>query len=165
MTIKEKRELFNNWYNLAKQSRQELDEIRNLRTKLATANDHIFKEKIQPTAGFFVAKPTPFIEPNTSDWGITLPCKLTIYRNALEDNIFEDGIVNKGTPDDVKEFNCPLYTSESKCTKNACPFNGYNHQHFDLPSAISDAESKHNETCKKRKEAWAAFIGFIGRNK
>ena len=154
MTIKERFELFKQWYNLVNQSINELDNINHLRIKLTTANDHIFKEKIQPTTGFFFRKTDSFIKPSIADWGIILPCTVTIYRNAIENNIWEDGIVNVGTEDDVKEFQCPLYTTESKCTKTACPYNFYNHQHFDLPAQIKTAEETHKTTVAKRHAAW-----------
>ena len=154
MTVKERFELFKEWYKLVKQSITELDTVNNLRIKLTSADERIFKEKIQPTNGFFIGKPTPFIEPYVSDWGITLPCTLTIYRNAIEDNVWEDGIVNVGTEDDVKEFQCPLYTTKSKCTKSACPYNVYNHQHFDLPTEIETAEATHKTTVAERQVAW-----------
>ena len=154
MTIKERFELFKKWYKLVNKSITELDNVNNLRIKLTTANDHIFKEKNQPTAGFFIRKPTPFVEPSVADWGIMLPCTVTIYRNAIEDHVFEDGIVNVGTENDVKEFQCPLYTPESKCTKIACPYNVYNNQHFDLPAKIETAEETHKATVEKRRTTW-----------
>ena len=154
MTIEKRFELFKEWYKLVKQSITELDNVNNLRTKLTTADERIFKEQIQPTAGFFIRKPTPFIEPSVADWGIILPCTLTIYRNAREDHVWADGIVNVGTEDDVKEFQCPLYTTKSKCTKSACPYNVYNHQHFDLSAEIEKAEATHKITVAKRQIAW-----------
>ena len=153
MTIEKRFELFKEWYKLVKQSITKLDEVNNLRMKLTTADESIFKEKIQPTAGFFIRKPTPFIEPSVADWGITLPCTLTIYRNAMEDT-WEDRIVNEGTEDDVKEFQCPSYTTESKCTKSACPYKVYNNQHFDLSAEIEKAEATHKTTVAKRQVAW-----------
>ena len=154
MTIKERFELFKEWYKLVKQSITESDNINNLRMKLTTADERIFKETIQPTNGFFIGKPTPFIEPNVADWGITLPCTLTTYRNAIEDHVWEDGIVNVGTEDDVKESQCPSYTTKSKCTQSDCPYNVYNHQHFDLSAKIEKAEATHKTTVAKRLVAW-----------
>jgi hypothetical protein len=142
--IKKYKALFNESY-------ESFEKLNNLERKRFELNDVLFAERLQPTKGFIRPKVTEFVVPN--DWGNTDPCKVTIYRNGVEDWL-SDYIHNFGTDEDVKTFPCPNFKENQKCTCE-CKYRLKNNELFDLDNKlIPEAEIEYEEIMEKRKAAW-----------
>lgn len=160
MDFSKKKRQIKQWRKLANRSSNSLDKLTNLRIKLATITDTIFPTRVQPAKGFFNPKPTDYIVP--TNWGVTDPCVVTIYRNAIEDSIWEDGVVNIGTDEDVKDFQCPHFREKHPCHQK-CKYRQQNNNYFKLPSGIENATARFEKLRTRRKAAWANLITHSGK--
>ena len=147
-----KKQLLKNWWQLVRDSLKDLDNVNTLKSQQTAISDNIFPEELQPTEGFFERKITDFIVPQ--NFGTDNPCTVTIFKNAIEDYVFYDGIVNVWNEEDVKTFCCPNFTENAPCKKTDCQYQKQNNDYFDLESKINAAEAKHKETVQKREAAW-----------
>lgn len=158
MNISEKRNQIKEWSNCSRLYFKQIETVGHLSEKLRIIYETIFIDRIQPTRGFFIAKPLDYVIP--TNWSNEDPCIVTIYRNASVDAL-SDYIVNRGTKDDVREFHCPHFNSDTPCT-HECKYRATNNEFFETSKMAERAEQELNEIGNARQSAWKRIFS---RNK
>ncbi len=127
------------------------EKLNRLTSKQMLIAETIFSQRLQPTNGFFVPRPSDFVAP--VDWCATDPCAITVFRNGGVD-MWDDHLINLGNSDDTKTFYCPYFKTDSACQVKFCQYRDKNNEYMKLTNEIATTKKLYDDAVTLRKATW-----------